>query len=604
MAITTDKKPLDSLYKAVSFQIKIDKKPLDSSYEVNKVIAFKEINKLGRARINILGGDYTTNSFVESESEVFDPGNEVEIKLGYDQKYTLVFQGIILKHSISVKEGYLRKKTRSQLIIECVDKAVVLKNSFTNTIYREKTDNQIMSNLINQVDGLTSAIETTDYEHSVLPKYNISDWDFVLERAKYNGLLVLNSNNKISIKNPSVSSITPEVTLLNGAGTISFEAHLNSTNQFNSIKLQSRDSFNDEVFNKVGSPPDEIVTNETDNAKSISKNTSPSEVEINLPQDVDSNELKVLADSLIKLSRLQRVSGRVKFKGVLDIDLDSVVALSGFGKRFDGNVYVSGLYHEIEEGKIFTEIEFGLEENFFNPKEIFDVNQITKDISGLHIGEVTQINNDPKNQNKIKVVIPVLNDQGDGIWASLTHAYTGDESGAFVIPEVGSQVVVSFIAENLKHPVVLGCLYTSTKKPYTSTEEENNLKAFVTRSKMKIEFNEEEKEISISTPEGNSIVLNENKQEILIEDQNDNQIKTSSSGIELKSKKDIKITSGGSLQLSAQGKVDISSTADLSVKGLNINQEADVGFSAKATANLELNSSGVAVLKGSIIQIN
>jgi len=604
MAITTDKKPLDSLYKAVSFQIKIDKKPLDSSYEVNKVIAFKEINKLGRARIHILGGDYTTNSFVESESEVFDPGNEVEIKLGYDQKYTLVFQGIILKHSISVKEGYLRKKTRSQLIIECVDKAVVLKNSFTNTIYREKTDNQIMSNLINQVDGLTSAIETTDYEHSVLPKYNISDWDFVLERAKYNGLLVLNSNNKISIKNPSVSSITPEVTLLNGAGTISFEAHLNSTNQFNSIKLQSRDSFNDEVFNKVGSPPDEIVTNETDNAKSISKNTSPSEVEINLPQDVDSNELKVLADSLIKLSRLQRVSGRVKFKGVLDIDLDSVVALSGFGKRFDGNVYVSGLYHEIEEGKIFTEIEFGLEENFFNPKEIFDVNQITKDISGLHIGEVTQINNDPKNQNKIKVVIPVLNDQGDGIWASLTHAYTGDESGAFVIPEVGSQVVVSFIAENLKHPVVLGCLYTSTKKPYTSTEEENNLKAFVTRSKMKIEFNEEDKEISISTPEGNSIVLNENKQEILIEDQNDNQIKTSSSGIELKSKKDIKITSGGSLQLSAQGKVDISSTADLSVKGLNINQEADVGFSAKATANLELNSSGVAVLKGSIIQIN
>ncbi|MBA22272.1 MAG: hypothetical protein CMP52_02875 [Flavobacteriales bacterium] len=604
MAITTDKKPLDSLYKAVSFQIKIDKKPLDSSYEVNKVIAFKEINKLGRARIHILGGDYTTNSFVESESEVFDPGNEVEIKLGYDQKYTLVFQGIILKHSISVKEGYLRKKTRSQLIIECVDKAVVLKNSFTNTIYREKTDNQIMSNLINQVDGLTSAIETTDYEHSVLPKYNISDWDFVLERAKYNGLLVLNSNNKISIKNPSVSSITPEVTLLNGAGTISFEAHLNSTNQFNSIKLQSRDSFNDEVFNKVGSPPDEIVTNETDNAKSISKNTSPSEVEINLPQDVDSNELKVLADSLIKLSRLQRVFGRVKFKGVLDIDLDSVVALSGFGKRFDGNVYVSGLYHEIEEGKIFTEIEFGLEENFFNPKEIFDVNQITKDISGLHIGEVTQINNDPKNQNKIKVVIPVLNDQGDGIWASLTHAYTGDESGAFVIPEVGSQVVVSFIAENLKHPVVLGCLYTSTKKPYTSTEEENNLKAFVTRSKMKIEFNEEEKEISISTPEGNSIVLNENKQEILIEDQNDNQIKTSSSGIELKSKKDIKITSGGSLQLSAQGKVDISSTADLSVKGLNINQEADVGFSAKATANLELNSSGVAVLKGSIIQIN
>ena len=97
MALTTEKKPLDSLYKAVSSQIKINGQLLDSDFEVNKIITFKEINKLSRARIQILGGDYTKNTFNESENKIFDPGNEVEIKFGYDQKLTLIFEGIILK---------------------------------------------------------------------------------------------------------------------------------------------------------------------------------------------------------------------------------------------------------------------------------------------------------------------------------------------------------------------------------------------------------------------------------------------------------------------------------------------------------------------------
>ena len=222
-----------------------------------------------------------------------------------------------------------------------------------------------------------------------------------------------------------------------------------------------------------------------------------------------SNELKVLADSLTKISRLQRISGSVKFKGVLDIDLDTVISLSGFGNRFDGNVYVSHVSHEIEEGKIFTEIEFGLREDFFNQKAIFDKKNLTNNISGLYIGQVIQIDNDPENQNRIKVQIPALNDVGDGIWARLTHFYTGENNGIFFIPETGTQVVISFIANDSRNPVVLGCLYTNSRKPYESINENNNLKCFMTKSNLKIEFKEDEKEISISTPSGNKIFLNE-----------------------------------------------------------------------------------------------
>lgn len=606
MALTTNKKSLDSLYKAVSSQIKIDGQVLSSTYEVFKIETFKEINKLSRARVQILGGDYTKNTFDESESALFNAGNEIEIQFSYDQKPVVVFEGIILKHSISISEGYMRRKTKSKMVIECVDKAVLLKNSFTDTVYTEKTDDQIINNLINKVSGLTSSVESTTYEHPVLPKYNIDDWSFILERAKYNGLLVLNSNNKVTVKDPSVGEITPEVTITNGGGTLSFEAHLDSNNQYDKIQLEGRDSFSEEVFTKSGADPNEVVTNTKNNAKIISKKSSPSELNVNLPYDVDANELKVLADALTKVSRLQRVSGRTKFKGVLEIDLDTVVALSGFGNRFDGNVYVSAVSHQIEEGRIFTDIEFGLKEDFFTPKNIFDRNQLVNSITGLHLGKVLQIHNDPNNQYRIKVELPILNDLGNGIWAKLTQPYTGGgNGGTFFIPEVGAQVVVSFVGNDSRHPVVLGCLYNDSMKPYQSIEEENNFKAFVTKNDLKIQFDEGEKEIMISTPGGNEITLNDENSEITIKDSSNNQIKASSSGIDLRSSGKLNIDASDGISISSGGNITVDAKINnLSLKGNNISSNATSKFAVDAVSAMNLSSSGIAEIKGSIIKIN
>ena len=65
-----------------------------------------------------------------------------------------------------------------------------------------------------------------------------------------NGKVVHVDANKVVIKDPSVSNISPKVTVNNGTGTINFEAHLDSNNQFNSITLAVD-------FNKlmVPSPP-------------------------------------------------------------------------------------------------------------------------------------------------------------------------------------------------------------------------------------------------------------------------------------------------------------------------------------------------------------
>ena len=139
MALTTEKKPLDSLYKAVSSQIKINGQLLDSDFEINKIITFKEINKLSRARIQILGGDYTKNTFNESENKIFDPGNEVEIKFGYDQKLTLIFEGIILKFSPALSKIFF-------LILELL--ASIISFFALNVFFFDNNTNNLFCNKI------------------------------------------------------------------------------------------------------------------------------------------------------------------------------------------------------------------------------------------------------------------------------------------------------------------------------------------------------------------------------------------------------------------------------------------------------------------------
>lgn len=604
MSASTNTTPSDSLYKAVSSQIKINGEVLPVDYEVKQIETLKQVNKLSRAEIVIYGGDHATNTFEESEDDRFEIGNEVEIQMGYEQQNILVFKGIIEKHRISIRPGFFRDKHKSLLIITCVDKALKLKNSYTSMIFKEKTDQQILTSLLSNVDGLDTTVEETSLVHTLLPKYNVDDWSFILNRSQLNGFLVINTNNSIAIKNPSISSYSSGLTINNGDGTISFDATIDTSDQYQKFTLNNLHPFTEESSEKDASKADDIISNTSSSSAKISPYSSPEEINLAISQEIDNNELKVLADAVLKQKQHHRVSGSAKFKGVLELDLDHIVSLSGFGNRFDGDVYITGIAHEISEGQIFTEIDFGLPKSLFKIEQSFDFKTFIQPIEGVHIGKVVQIHDDPENQYRIKVLVPALNETTDGIWARLTQFYTGEASGSFFIPEIGTQVVLSFVANDPRFPVILGSLYSQNQTPDNIPQEENIIKNIVTASNLKIEFNESEKSLELSTPSGNKISLNENDQEIIIEDQNNNIVKTSSSGIELTSQGDIKINAGGKIELQANSQLNISSSSDVSIDGLNINQNANASLSAKATSNLELSSSGASILKGSIVQIN
>jgi uncharacterized protein involved in type VI secretion and phage assembly len=152
------------------------------------------------------------------------------------------------------------------------------------------------------------------------------------------------------------------------------------------------------------------------------------------------------------------------------------------------------------------------------------------------------------------------------LWAKLATLYTAEEAGSFFIPEVDSQVVVSFLSNDSRYPVILGSMYTTTTKPYKTIDPENQFKAILSKEKLTLEFDDVEKIITIKSSDDNYIKIKETDKEIEITDINENTILTSSDGIKLDSAKDITIQAKGKITLKGGKGVDVDGGSKMTIK--------------------------------------
>ena len=77
------------------------------------------------------------------------------------------------------------------------------------------------------------------------------------------------------------------------------------------------------------------------------------------------------------------------------------------------------------------------------------------DVTGLQIGQILDTE-DPNGGSRVQVLIPALFGT-QSVWASLCHPL-GPRDSAMVMPGVGDEVLVGFVAGDSERPVILGRL--------------------------------------------------------------------------------------------------------------------------------------------------
>ena len=596
-----EKSPLSNAEGVAECVIECGGKALSSAVPIVSVDVDYNINMIPKAVVVIEDGEMCNGLFPLSDGNSLVPGSEVSIKLGYGATPTSVFKGVIVRHGV-----FISKKGRSCIKIECRHKAIAMTCARKNANYLNKADDAIVNEITGNYSGVSLSSSMGGDAHKEILQYYCSDWDFIMTRAEANGCWLVTDGDDLSIKKIAATG-SAEVELTWDSDIIEFRAEANALSQVKKVVAKSWDITKQEVISDNSGMKSLGGQNGFSNTKlqevlKVATNT------LQINSQVPKTALKSWAEADQLKNELSRVCGSVVCWGTTKGALGGLVTLKDVGTRFKGNALVSGIHHHFSDGHWTTEFSFGMSKEWFYEK--FETSApissgINCGVHGLLTGIVVQIHEDPDKLNRVKVKIPLMENSTQDVWARLGGAYASNNAGFLFYPEVGDEVILGFFGGDPSSPVILGSLYSGKRTPPQALEQENKIKQILTREKLSIEFNEEKKIITVSTPGKRKFVLDDDAKKISLEDGSGNKIEMSDSGIKMESKKDISIDTKGKFNVSAVSGMNLAvKSGDLKGEGLNVEFTGKVGFTGKGNAKAEVSASGQTVIKGAMVMIN
>ena len=567
-----------------TYKVFVDGNDIGGTYGVLSIMISKHANKISSAQLILKDGDAAAETFAVSSEPLFLPGKEVELKLGYQNSEDTIFKGIIVKHGIKT-----RPDKASLLMLELKDAAVKMTVGRKNKYFGDVKDSDVIEEIVGAY-SLENDVEATTVEHAKMVQYFVTDWDFVLSRAEANGQLVFTEDGKLVTKKPEIGEADFE--LAYGHNVLEFEADMDARDQYAASVSKSWDFAGQSVVEEEGEDPgmdDHGNVTAADLSKVIGLETLTQQ---HSGKVVD-KELKEWSNAKLIRSRLAKIKGTVKTQGFKDIKPGDTIQFTGFGDRFNGKAFVASVVHSFtSDTSWYTTIGFGLDQNWFH-KSFSDILEtpasgLVPAISGLQNGIVTNIHEDEAGEFRVQVRIPVIDAEDAGVWARVATVDAGSNRGFFWRPEVEDEVIVGFVNDDPRDPVILGMVHSSAKAAPEEPAEDNNLKGIVTRSGMKLLFNDGLPSVTLETPGGHKVIMDEEEEQVKIEDMSGNMIVMNPDGIMIQSVKDIIMVADG----------------DVSVEGTKINNKAADKYAAEGGSGAAVESGGQTVIKGSLVAIN
>lgn len=583
--------PNESTFDTPTFEILSDGEAIDPGYQVYSITVMKEVNRIPGAKLLIRDGEASEKDFPVSNASHFEPGKEIEIKAGFDGDNRTIFKGLLIKHRIQVKGN-----GQTLLKVECKDQSVKMTVGRKNKYFEESTDSDIISEVL-ATYGLDGEVEDTVPQHKEVVQHHSTDWDFVLSRAEMNGKLLIVDDGQVDVKAPKTEG-EPELSLAFGGNIVDFDAEMDARTQWKAVAGLSWDYANQQLFESETSSV-EFSENGNLPGSTLAEVINLDKFEVRHSGHVQAEELQAWTDACMLKSRLAKIRGRAKFVGCPEIKPGMLVELGGVGDRFNGKVYVTGIRHELFQGNCFTNVQFGLDPDWcYQKEEVIDAPAagLLPAVNGLQIGKVVQLQDDPDGEDRILVKLPIVDNEAKGVWARVCTLDAGADRGSFFRPEIDDEVVVGFLNDDPRDAIVLGMLHSSAKPAPIPGSDDNHEKGFVTRSQMRMWFDDDKKIITIETPAGNSLVFSEEDTAITMTDQNGNNLTMDPNGITIKSAADINIEAPGNINIKASG--------NLSMEGVNVEGKAQAQMKMEGQAAAEFSAGGNTTVKGAVVMIN
>ena len=470
--------------------------------------------------------------------------------------------------------------------------------------FNNVTDSDVAEELIGKYTGVTADVTSTSIQHKDLVQYDTTDWDFVVSRMDSIGNICLVSDGTFTIKKPALSE-DAKLEVLYGATMLDYHGEIDSRNQYKGVKASAWNFTAQELTEVDAAEPSWSEGGNISNS-TLADTIGLEKYKLIHSGKITQDELQAWADAKLMKNRLAKIRGSVKYQGNTDLLPGDFISLNGVGNRFNGKAIVASIHHNCIDGDWTTEVNFGMEPDWFaetvSVKNSLTQKGLIPSLQGLQVGIVTSLE-DPDGDNRVQVKLPIVSNSEDGIWARVATLDAGKNRGTFFLPEVGDEVIVGCINNDPSHVVILGMVNSSAMPAPLTATNANNEKGYVSREKIKMIFNDDEKSFKLETPGGNKITLSDQDELIKIEDQHGNKITMESAGISIESASDLKLKASGDVTIDAVN-ITVTPSSNFSVSAGGAEIKAGSGSVSLKAPTAKVEGSGMTEIKGGLVKIN
>lgn len=538
---------------------------IDSEQVTMTLDIVKQVDRIPDATLTIVDYRSEDNKLELGDAEFLAPGKAVEIALLREgEPETLAFAGRIVRHGIRYTGSWV-------LRLDVRDAAVALTRPRRSRVLVQLSDGEVFSQLVRDAGLALGDVAATGPRHAQLVQYRVSDWDFLISRAQALGLCVVADDGTLSLKAPDLST-TPELRLRYETDFSDPEREID----FEDLELELDGlGAEAEILSRAWDPNAQQLTDPlraVDLVAPAQGQSDPGEMaaelgfaatELSVAVPLDPDEQRAWADGLMRRNRLSRLRGRIGLFGspIQNAALKplQLVEIDGVGERYSGKALISGVRHRADGSGWRTDLSLGLDPRRLVEQDDFReaaAAGLIAPAAGLQIGVVADApyrEGDPAGQMRIPIRLPVLGPDAEPVWARLAAPHAGEGHGFVFRPEPKDELVVAFLGDDPRQPVILGALFSGARPPpgeLASTDRQNPRKGLVTRSGVTLAFSDDSQpSLSLATPGQNRVELDDGGKRVTLSDQSGNSVALTSRGITIKTKQDLQFEADGAVRI-------------------------------------------------------
>ena len=403
------------------------------------------INQVAMASVRL---NFATHQELAASQNKLMPSETVNITLNGKSLFT----GHITRQVCELPPGSF------SIFLEAHHDLQKLKVNYRSELYANQTDAQILKKIMGNHNIKLNNLNGMQLRHEQMVQVNCSDWRFVRTRLNACGVLLVSTPGGVNVLAPKLPTaditLAPPMLLLNA----SVERH--NSQLAAGVEISSWDIDQQ----KMRTPAKAVNVNigtESYNA-SLLKALTPASWQQGYSRALQDEELRMVANGRQLMNRLAALHALLKIEGSTAPEPGKGLKIKGFG-ALDGTAFITGVQHDFDisdtrNKRWTTSVEVG--SNLSTGME----SELVPASPGLHIGVVDDNPQGPDNYHALKIRLPAFQLGNATLKARLGVPFASSESGFNFYPRKGDEVVIAFVEDDPRFPVILGAVHNPLNK--------------------------------------------------------------------------------------------------------------------------------------------